>query len=81
MARNSHQTQAQIGDWLEVGGPPGTTPRRGQVLDVLGSTGNRRFRVRWDEDRGSLVYPNAGVTGVRATAPQAHKRDDHEAGA
>jgi hypothetical protein len=48
---------ARLGDWLEVGGAPGYPSRRGQIVEILGRPGHRHFRVRWDEQHESLVYP------------------------
>jgi hypothetical protein len=79
MTQNSHDTQARIGDWLVIGGPPGTMPRQGQVVGVLGPAARRHFRVRWDEEHESLFYPTDGVTVIHAAARHAHQQDQHEA--
>lgn len=35
----------------------GDVPRTGRILEVLGTPGNRRYRVRWDDGRESVFYP------------------------
>lgn len=46
----------------------GETPRRGEVVDVLGEPGHERCRVRWDDGHETLVYPGADIRVERATA-------------
>lgn len=55
---------ARPGDWLTAGRPDRTRPRRGQIVEVLGAPGHTRFRVRWDEQHDSIVYPQDGVAIV-----------------
>jgi hypothetical protein len=55
---------AREGDWLEVHAVGGGPPRRGQILEVLGRPGHERYRVRWDEQRESIHYPQAGGSSV-----------------
>jgi hypothetical protein len=64
MAAYPTTIDAQVGDWLEVAGPPGSPVRRGQVREVLGAPGHVHFRVRWDEEHESLFYPEQGVAVV-----------------
>ena len=52
---------AVAGDWIEVDGTRGASPRRGVILEVLGSGPHERFRVRWDEQHESLFFPTEGV--------------------
>lgn len=56
---------AQQGDWVEVSGIPGKRSRRGQVVEVLGDPGHEHYRVRWEEQRESLLYPGEGVHVLR----------------
>jgi hypothetical protein len=68
---------ARLGDWLEVGGTPGYPSRRGEIIEILGRSGHRHFRVRWDEKHESLVYPaqhGAIVHAAAARAPSDHLR-------
>jgi hypothetical protein len=48
---------AQQGDWIEVAGAREGSPRRGEILEVLGAGHHTHFRVRWDEEHESLFYP------------------------
>jgi len=58
-------TTAHVGDWLEARGIHGGSPRRGEVVEVLGAPGHEHYRVRWDEQHESIVYPADGVDVVR----------------
>ena len=41
---------------------------RGKVVELLGSAGHQHYRVRWDNQRESIVYPSDGVVvTARAT--------------
>ena len=55
-------TKVRGGDWIRARGIHGETPRRGEVLEVIGSGEHERYRVRWDEQHESIVYPAYGVT-------------------
>lgn len=60
MARDTHRASpdlAQPGDWLEVKGTPGANPRRGEILEVIGTGAHMHFRVRWEEQHESFFYP------------------------
>lgn len=48
---------ARVGDWIEVDGVGGSSPRRGEIAAVLGAPGHIHFRVRWDEEHETLFYP------------------------
>jgi hypothetical protein len=50
-----------VGDWLETRGLHGQGSRRGEITEVLGEEGHRHYRVRWDEQHESIVYPADGV--------------------
>jgi hypothetical protein len=80
MTQSLNATHAHVGDWLEVGGPPGTMARRGQVLEVLGAAGHTHFRVRWDEEHESLFYPTDGALIVHQGSRHEHTGDTEEAG-
>jgi len=52
------QTIARVGDWIEIHGHiQGEPPRAALVLEVLGTPGNEHYRVRWDEEHESILYP------------------------
>jgi hypothetical protein len=49
---------ARPGDWIEIHGHvQGEAPRSALVLEVLGTAGNEHYRVRWDEEHESILYP------------------------
>ena len=64
-------TAARVGDWIEVNGLPGRPTKRGQIVDVLGVGQHVHFRVRWDEQHESLLYPTEGATIVHRAAHDA----------
>jgi hypothetical protein len=51
----------QVGDWVEVRSSGGKPPRRGEVVEVIGGPGHEHYRVRWADDRESILYPADGV--------------------
>lgn len=53
---------AKPGDWVHVRGISGQSTREGQILEVLGRPGHERYRVRWDEQHESILFPADGVT-------------------
>ncbi len=62
MTPKNEQTEVRVGDWLEARGIHGETARRGQIVEILGEPGHEHYRVRWDEQHESIVYPADGVT-------------------
>jgi hypothetical protein len=56
-----HALDARKGDWIEVNTVGGGPSRRGQILEIVGSPGHERFRVRWDEQHESLHFPAQGT--------------------
>jgi hypothetical protein len=66
-AKSSHE--AQIGDWIEERGVHNGPSRRGQIVELLGRRGHEHYRVRWDEQHESIVYPADGVLII----PQARR--------
>lgn len=52
---------AHVGDMIEVRGIHGESARRGEIVELLGREGHEQYRVRWDEQRESIVYPAGGV--------------------
>ena len=65
MVLKQSRATARVGDWLEARGVHGGPPRRGEVVEVLGAPGHEHYRVRWDEQHESIVYPADGVDVVR----------------
>ena len=52
---------ARVGDWLEARGIHGEPPRRGRIVELLGHQDHPHYRVQWDEQHESDVYPADGV--------------------
>ena len=52
---------AGVGDQIEARGLHGRPSRRGKVVELLGSAGHQHYRVRWDDEHESIVYPSDGV--------------------
>jgi Domain of unknown function (DUF1918) len=52
---------ATAGDQIEARGLHGRPSRRGKVVELLGCPGHEHYRVRWDDQRESIVYPSDGV--------------------
>jgi hypothetical protein len=65
MTTEHSRFDARAGDWLEARGIHGAPPRRGEILEILGRPGHEHFRVRWDEQHESIVYPADGVSVIR----------------
>ena len=61
MPSKSVETGARVGDWVEPPGVHGQSSRRGEIIEVLGREGHEHYRVRWDEQHESIVYPADGV--------------------
>ena len=51
----------RAGDLIECRGVHGQAPRRGEIIEILGGAGHEHYRVRWDENHESIVYPADGV--------------------
>jgi Domain of unknown function (DUF1918) len=58
--------EASVGDWIEARGLHGQPARRGEIVELLGSAGHEHYRVRWDDQHESIVYPADGVSIVHA---------------
>jgi hypothetical protein len=52
---------AKAGDWVEAQGLPGKPTRCGEIVEVLGQPGHEHYRVRWDEQHESVLFPAEGV--------------------
>jgi Domain of unknown function (DUF1918) len=74
MTTQHSRIDAQVGDWLETRNIHGGPPRRGEIMEILGRPGHEHFRVRWDEQHESLVYPADGVNVVHPAAKLAQRR-------
>lgn len=62
------QIEAQPGDVVVVHGhSTGEPERTGVILEVLGPSRHRHYRVRWDEEHESLFWPGSDATVRRGT--------------
>jgi hypothetical protein len=61
MATAKTTSSAHVGDWIETRGLHGEPARRGQIVELLGREGHEHYRVRWDEQHESILYPADGV--------------------
>ena len=61
MATGKTQHGARVGDWIETRGLHGQPARHGQIIELLGHDQHEHYRVRWDEQHESIVYPADGV--------------------
>ncbi len=52
---------AHVGDWVEARGIHGEPARRGRIEEILGEPRREHYRVHWDEQHESIVYPADGV--------------------
>jgi hypothetical protein len=59
---------AVVGDRIEVKGSPGWSARMGTIVELLGEGSHRHFRVQWDNEHESLLYPTEGATIVHHPA-------------
>jgi Domain of unknown function (DUF1918) len=55
-------TRAHVGDWIEARGLPGQPSRRGQIVELLGHGEHEHYRVHWDEQHESILYPADGIS-------------------
>jgi hypothetical protein len=55
---------AHVGDCVEVNGLPGRPAKRGEILELVGEGEHLHFRVRWDDQHESLLFPTEGATVV-----------------
>ena len=61
---------AQPGDWIVVHPHAlGESARTGLILEVIGTPGHERYRVRWDEEHESIYYPGSDAT-IEKQPPQ-----------
>jgi hypothetical protein len=53
---------AHVGDWVEARGVHGQPSRRGQIVELLGHGEHEHYRVHWDEQHESILYPADGIS-------------------
>jgi hypothetical protein len=61
MANKQLSGTARVGDQIEARGLHGRRTRHGAIVELLGGRGHQRYRVRWDDQHESIVYPTDGV--------------------
>jgi hypothetical protein len=61
MSAKNTPAAVRVGDWLEARGIHGEPARRGQIVEILGEPGHEHYKVHWDEQHESIVYPADGV--------------------
>lgn len=72
MEQTVAKLQARVGDIIVVSGHRlGEPVRTGEILEVLGDSQSRHFRVRWDDDHESVFYPGPDTT-VRPARSEGH---------
>ena len=54
-------SSAHVGDWIEARELHGRPSRRGQIVELLGHDAHEHYRVRWDEQHESILYPADGI--------------------
>jgi len=64
MTAKHESVKAHVGDWIEARGLYGQPARRGEIVELLGRPGHEHYRVRWDEEHESILYPADGVSVV-----------------
>jgi hypothetical protein len=58
MTKTVQGKPARAGDEIVVAGHSvGAAQRTAVILEVLGDPGHQRFRVRWDDDHESVLFP------------------------
>ena len=72
MATEHTTSHPRIGDSIETRGIHGEPPRRGQIVELLGREGHEHYRIRWDEQHESILYPADGVIITPGAKRRAH---------
>ncbi|MGZ6670157.1 MAG: DUF1918 domain-containing protein [Solirubrobacteraceae bacterium] len=72
MATKPRMRSAHVGDWVEARGLYGQPARRGQIVQLIGGARHERYRVRWDEQHESILYPADGVLLIPRRRRTAH---------
>jgi hypothetical protein len=69
MAKQRRTAGARVGDWVEARGLPGRPSRRGEIIELLRHDSREHYRVRWDDQHESIVYPADGVVIIPRRGP------------
>ncbi|MHB1569521.1 MAG: DUF1918 domain-containing protein [Solirubrobacteraceae bacterium] len=71
-SKRSTDFEGHAGDAIEIRGIHGQPARHGMIVEAIGQPMHRRYRVSWEDDHESIVYPADGVMIVpRAAASHA----------
>jgi len=63
MNPTQREWDAAVGDVIVIEGHHvGDSRRAGEILEVLGGPGHEHYRVLWDDDRETVVYPSSDAT-------------------
>lgn len=63
VADTKTKSRAKRGDVVVIHGHAvGKPERTGEILEVLGEPGHEHYRVRWEDERESLVYPSSDTS-------------------
>ena len=65
MASRDRTGAPRVGDSIETRGTHGPPARRREIVELVGGEGHEHYRVRWDEQHESIVYPADGVVIIR----------------
>ena len=58
-----------VGDTIELFSPwAGELERRGQVLEVVGEPGRRRYWILWQDGRVTLIDPSSDAIVLRTAS-------------
>lgn len=60
-----HDTKENNGtccDCIEARGLHGEPSRRNEIVELLGHDAHEHYRVRWDEQHESILYPTDGIS-------------------
>jgi len=57
-----HQFHRAGDEIVVAGGRVGESPRKGEILEVLGVRDHAHYRVRWEDGRISVFFPAADTT-------------------
>jgi hypothetical protein len=61
MASRQAESSPRVGDAIQTRSIHGQPARCGEILELLGGKGHEHYRVRWDDQHESIVYPADGV--------------------
>ena len=76
------KTSAEVlaGDRVEVvGHRVGEVARGGEIVEVLGKAPAQHFRVRWQDEHESLLYPSTDVVIIHQKAPSPARKQRRSA--